>query len=307
MGIIEQAVLRLEALNRAGLSQSVGEPQTSDDARAPEVPRLSRIPQHEHAAAKRVHPRAEVKLDLNRLQKLGHLVPAQARTAHAQEFRHIKRPLLLNARRKGAVAERLSLIMVTSALPGEGKTFCAINLALSIAAEIDSSVLLVDADVVRPEVMARLGLEAKRGLLDILSDERLTLDDVILRTNVPKLSILPAGMPNEASTELLASATMNKLLEQLACGGCGHVVVFDAPPLLVTTEAAVLASHVGQVVMVVEASRTPRAAVQRAFAALESSPIVMSVLNKGRQPAGDDYGYGYGYYGYDSSRPHDPP
>jgi exopolysaccharide/PEP-CTERM locus tyrosine autokinase len=299
MGIIEQAALRLEALNRAGLSQPAGEPQqAAGGGGIPEVPRLSRIRQHEHGVGKETQgkPRIQVELDLDRLQRLGHLVPTQTRTLLAQEFRHIKRPLLRNVQCKAA-AERSSLIMVTSALPGEGKTFCAINLALSIAAEVDSSVLLVDADVVHPEVMDRLGLDARKGLLDLLTDERLTLDDVVMRTNVPKLSILAAGKPNDASTELLASSMMDELLERLVAAGHGRVVIFDAPPLLVTTEAAVLASHVGQVVMVVEASRTPLAAAQQAFAALEQSPIVMSVLNKGRHPVAAD---GYGYYQYGS-------
>jgi receptor protein-tyrosine kinase len=189
----------------------------------------------------------------------------------------------------------MSLIMVTSALPGEGKTFCAINLAMSMAREIDTSVLLVDADVVRPEALTRLGVSPRMGLLDLLIDQNITLEDVMLATNVPKLTLLPAGNYNSRSTELLASDAMNRLLGDLAVRYSDHVVIFDSPPLLVTSEAKVLASRVGQVLVVVEACKTPCAAIERAFATLEQCQTVMSLLNKGDEPAP---GYGYGdYYG----------
>jgi receptor protein-tyrosine kinase len=164
---------------------------------------------------------------------------------------------------------------------------------MSLASEIDTSVLLVDADVVRPASMQRMGLQAEKGLLDVLTDTSLDLSDLILRTNVPKLSILPAGPRNHRSTELLASDAMNTLLLSLLSRYPDCIVIFDAPPLLVTNEATVLASLVGQVMLVVEASKTPRSAIAQAFAALEQCPIVMSVLNTAPEPAA---GYGY-YYG----------
>lgn len=205
----------------------------------------------------------------------------------------MKRQLLKNARSQGAAEHRLSLIMVTSALPREGKTFCAINLALSIAAEIDTSVLLVDADVVQPAMMNRLGIKAGRGLLDVLTEPGLDVDDVILQTNVPKLAILPPGTRNVMSSELLSSAAMESLLVSLAWRDPNRVVIFDAPPLLMTNEAKVLASRVGQVLLVVAASSTPRSAVMQAFATVEQCPIVMSVLNKTSQSVAP---YGYGQY-----------
>lgn len=240
-------------------------------------------------------PTVTVTLDLERLERLGHIISTQTRSTQAEEFRQIKRPLLKNARGDNAVANRLSLIMVTSALPREGKTFCSINLAMSMAAEIDTSVLLVDADVVRPEMLGRLGLSPCKGLLDVLTDPHLKLSDVILKTNVPKLSILSSGTPNSMSTELLASEAMEALLVSLATRHPDRIVIFDAPPLLVTNEAKVLASRVGQVVMVVTASSTPRKAAEQAFAAVEQCPIVLSVLNKAHEPAVPG-GYGY-YYG----------
>jgi receptor protein-tyrosine kinase len=212
------------------------------------------------ASMPKVHAMS-VNLDLVRLERSGHLVPTQTRSALAEEFRQIKRPLLRHARSADAAARRLSLIMVTSALPLEGKTFCAINLAMSIAAEIDTSVLLVDADVVRPDVPPRLGFRADKGLLDVLGESGTSLAEVVLTTNVPKLSILPAGRRSAMSTELLASAAMERLLISLATEQPDRVVIFDAPPLLLTNEAKVLASRLGQVVLVVHASRTPRGVV----------------------------------------------
>lgn len=239
-----------------------------------------------------VDARHTVRLDLDRLTRSGRIVPPHARTPQAEEFRNMKRQLLRNARMQKNAYERMTLIMVTSSLPREGKTFCAINLALSMAAEIDTSVLLVDADVLQPSVMSRLGIEAEKGLLDVLSEQGLELDDVILQTNVPKLSILPAGTRNAMSSELLACSAMEALLSSLAESDPTRVVIFDTPPLLLANEAKVLASRVGQVLLVVEASTTPRSAVGHSLAALEDCPVVMSVLNKAHQSA-VPYGYGY--------------
>ena len=286
MRIIEEAANRLEVLRRSGAVMPWLIPDTPGGEvlaqREEHWPRL----QVRHAPEARP-PRTPpgVTLDLERLQALGYLVPAQSGTTLAREFRRIKRPLLESAQRDATAPDRLSLVMVTSAVAGEGKTFCAINLALSIAAEIDTSVLLVDADVVHPEVMQRLGVEADKGLLDVLTDARLGLADVIRQTNVPRLSILPAGTPSGLSTELLASRAMQQLLDELAMTAPRRVVIFDAPALLATTEAAVLASRVGQVLLVVQARRTPCRTVREAFACLQSQPHVTSLLNQGRPPA----------------------
>ena len=232
------------------------------------------------------HPPAQgpgTLIELKRLERDGLLAAPTSQTPLARAFRHAKRPLMENLLDPGCMAERRGLIMVTSALNGEGKTFCALNLALSLAAEIDTEVLLVDADVVRPELMRRLGVHPERGLLDLLVKPGLALDEVVLATNVPKLSLLGAGTPHALSTELLASEAMDRLLASLAARGPGRLVVFDGPPLLPTSEAQVLASRVGQVVLVVEASRTPRGAVQQALELLQACPLVLPLLNKTRQ------------------------
>jgi len=222
-------------------------------------------------------------------------VPSQARSKLAEQMRIIKRPLLANANGdSGQTIPRGNLIQVVSAMPEEGKTFFAINLAMSIAMEVDHHVLLVDADVLRPSVLRRLGVEPAPGLLDVLQSKDLPLSDVLLRTNVEKLSILPAGAANQKSTELLASAAMSTLLDELAAKYSDRIIVFDAPPLIPTTESRVLASHVGQVVMVVEAEKTTHSVVAQAYAAVAQCPVVLSVLNKCQNKgAGDAYGYYY--------------
>lgn len=257
----------------------------------------SSVPAAEPTAKPNPQVSRGVHIDLARLASLGMVTPDVPRSPIAEEYRLIKRPLLRNATATGPAAIRNgSLIMVTSALPGEGKSFTAINLAVSMAMELDYTVLLVDADVSRPSILNRLGLPPERGLMDVLGGEVSDLGDVLLRTNIEKLSILPAGMPHARATEMLASEAMNRLLEQIANRYPDRIIVFDSPPLLVTTEARVLATHMGQVVIVVEAARTTHGTVKQALATIESCPVKLMVLNKSRDnAAGSYYGYGYGY------------
>jgi receptor protein-tyrosine kinase len=238
----------------------------------------------------------QVEIDLARLASMGYLTANTARSRLADEYRVIKRPLLTNALQKSPTRVELgNLIMITSAVPGEGKTFTAINLALSMAMELDTTVLLVDADVARPSVLERLGLPRTKGLMDIVTEPGLDPADVLLRTNIERLSILPAGTHHPRATELLASDGMNRLLEELASRYEDRILVFDAPPLLPSTESRVLATHMGQVVVVVEAERTQRSLLIQALATIESCPVVMTLLNK---VASSEVGsYYYGYYG----------
>ena len=292
MGVIDQASKRLEELKRAGISL----PRAATGlARRGEVHARRTLGAALGAAASE-EPRMSVMLDLARLEQAGHLVRPETRSALAEQFRYIKQPLLRNLRALDDLHDRQSLVMVTSALPREGKTFCAISLALSIAAEVDTSVLLVDADVLAPCVLQRLGVRADKGLLDLLMDPGLALSDVVLGTNVPGLRLLPSGTQTTLSTELLASDAMEELLGSLAGDAPHRVVIFDAPPLLMTNEARVLASRVGQILLVVEAYNTPRSVVGQAYAAVAQCETVMAVLNRAPQPA-IPLGYGYGYGG----------
>ena len=161
--------------------------------------------------------------------------------------------------------------------------------------ELNRTVLLVDADVARPSLPLLLDLPSKEGLLDVLENTSLDLGQVLLTTNVDNLSILPSGTPHAHATELLASDAMARLLEEVAARYSDRIVLFDSPPLLVTTEARVLAAQMGQIVFVVHAESTLQAEVQRALATIESCPIKLLVLNQARTTAQGAYGYGYGY------------
>ncbi len=249
------------------------------------------------AGAERVSPNSKrFDLDLARLAAGGFITPDAPRSQLANEFRVIKRPLLSNVKGKSPTPiARPNLIMVTSAMPGEGKSFTALNLAVSVAMELDSTVLLVDGDVAQPSLSRILELPPSKGLIEVLSDSRLTVADVMLRTNIDKLSIMPAGAPHERNTELLASDAMNQLLDEMSSRYPDRIVIFDSPPLLPTTESRVLATHMGQVVVVVEAQKTTQGKVAQALATIEECPVVMTVLNKASR---SDVGEYYGYYSY---------
>jgi protein-tyrosine kinase len=320
VSIVEQAARRLEQLRRSGVevhghvgpagaaptepTRSDGVPaklarlldekgtQPGDGVREPGRPMLRDVsPLPGPAPAERESRRVEI--DLAQLAAMGYLTPETPRTRIADEFRVIKRPLLANVNGTATPpSARANLIMVTSSLAGEGKTFVSINLAISLAMELDKTVLLVDADVSRPSVLSRLGLPASAGLLDVLTDPDMQVSDVLVRTNIDKLSILPSGKANGRATELLASDAMNRLLNQMATRYSDRIVVFDAPPLLPSTESRVLATYMGQVVVVVEADRTPHKSLNQALATVESCPIVLPLLNKiSRSEVGSYYGY----------------
>jgi receptor protein-tyrosine kinase len=238
-------------------------------------------------------------INLARLHRMGVVAPDAEKSQIAEEFRIIKRPLIANAFGQGAARIRNgNLIMVTSSLPGEGKSFCAINLAISMAMEMDRTVLLIDADVAKPRVPEYLGIHADKGLLDVLQDKDLKLSDVLIKTDIAKLSVLPAGRTYKRATELLASAAMTRLVEDIGNRYPDRIILFDSPPLLATSEASVLATHMGQIVMVVEAEKTSQDAVREALSHIESCEVVGMLLNKTTPTPGADYYYGYyGSYG----------
>ena len=205
----------------------------------------------------------------------------------------LKRPLLRNALgQAGTRVRNGNLVLVTSALQGEGKTFTAANLAISIAMEFDNTVLLVDGDVAHPALPELLGIPKAPGLLDLLLREDLDIGDTVRQTNIEKLSILPAGTRHRRATELLASEKMALLLRELASRVPDRIIIFDSPPLLATTEARVLATQMGQVVMVVAADATSQHAVRQALATIENCEVVLMMLNKS---AKTDVGTYYGY------------
>jgi len=233
------------------------------------------------------------RVDLDRLRKQSIVTPDGERTPIAESFRRIKRHILTNLANPKAGAPA-NLVLVTSALAGEGKTFCAINLAISIALEMDRTVLLVDADVAKPGVPQALGLKAEKGLMDVLRDRRIDLAEVLWKSDIDKLTVLPAGTAHQHATELLASGAMRELLRDLASRYHDRIMIFDSPPLLAASEAGVLASQMGQIVLVVEAGKTSETALKDALGRIESSNVAGLLLNKGEGPG---LGYDYGGYG----------
>ncbi len=197
-----------------------------------------------------------MELDLPKLASAGYLEPEDPESLMANEFRKIKRPLIQACQGKlAAPVANANRIMVTSSVPGEGKSFISLNLALSIAMERDSTVLLIDADTTRRSLSRLLGIGSKTGLLDLLGGSPVDVSDALLRTNVERLTLLPAGQPRRHATELLASEAMEHLVEELASRYADRIVIFDTPPLLGAPEPAVLATHMGQILVVVEADK----------------------------------------------------
>ena len=318
--LIEQAAKRLEQLRQAGVevpsavardipnltprelvpvAASLTQPAIT--AASTQADAVSETPAEQPASTSR-----RVELNLDTLSASGIVNPHSPRSQIADQYRVIKRPLITNAMGRGAsVIANSNLIMVTSALPGEGKSFNAVNLAMSIATELDNTVMLVDADVARPSVMRMLGLPDSPGLLDIVQDESRDLSSVLLKTNIDKLTILPSGTPHPRATELLASDAMIRLLNDMATRYADRLIIFDSPPLLLTTESRVLATHMGQIVMVVHAGKTLQTDVRQAIATIESCPVKLMLLNKASQLFKDGYGYGYGYgYEQEAGRKH---
>lgn len=244
--------------------------------------------------------RVLVEIDRAALRQAGLMPPEEEESRLVDEFRHIKRPIVAHALGKRATkVENGRLIMVASALAGEGKTFTCINLALSMARERDISVVLVDADVAKPHITRMFGLDDQPGLLDVLDDpDAHDYKSLVIETDVPGLGILPAGRPRGNATELLASDGMDALLQAYRRDNIQRLVLFDSPPLLQTPEARVLASLVGQVALVVRAGVTPKHVVLDALGALDESKAINLILNQVRHGGAADYYGGYHGYGY---------
>jgi len=237
-----------------------------------------------------------VNIDYDLLRKAGLLAPNAQQHRIADQYRLFKRPILNIACGRGAYqSDDANLVMIASPMPGDGKTFNCINLALSIATEKDMSVLLVDADVAKPHISRLFGVDNEPGLIDLLTDESLAVGDFLLKTNVPGLRLFPAGQNSQHATELLASKRMASIVKTLSTTFPDRIVIFDSPPLLVTSEAPVLASLMGQIVVVVCAGVTPQHAVLEAVENLDPEKAISLVLNKSGKGLGIDGYSGYGY------------
>jgi Mrp family chromosome partitioning ATPase len=233
-----------------------------------------------------------------RLAEHGLIVPDDGATALLEEFRIVKRQVLLAARdaRASGRGELAQRVLVSSPLPGEGKTFCAVNLALAIAAEKDTEVVLVDADFAKPSIPALLGLDGGQGLMDALADPRLPIERCVIPTDVSGLFVLPAGNRSSSDSEYLASAGTREVFGRLTAGAPNRLVIFDSPPALAASPASELARHVGQALVVCRADHTGQTALEDALSLLSACGDIKLLLNAARfSPSGRRFGsYGYG-------------
>jgi protein-tyrosine kinase len=251
-------------------------------------------------AAKLAHG-GTVVLDFVQLRQDGRLPPETLMHRTEEEFRRIKWPLLnAIAHRDGAGPAQNNMVLVTSAIPGEGKTFNALNLALSIARDRDLEVLLVDGDLAQPSLTVSLGLTGRPGITNLLRDTTLQLDDVVYTTNIPQLEVVPAGVRHDNAPELLASARMAAVVEQLCARASPGVVIVDSPPVLATNEAQVMTRYAGQVLMVVRADTTEQRVLAEALSLVDRSRPVSAVLNRVEPSLVSRY-YSHYYYGYGRS------
>jgi len=293
---IQDALRKLQG-NASASAQSSAQKRNSSGRRLPE----SAIPT---AHKKKVEFNGEkFHLDEKQLIRRGLLAPLEHAAPVADEFRRIKRPLIDNAiKRGGNNGDHMNLIMVASPLPGAGKTFCSVNLAASISLERELNVLLVDADVAKPHISHSFGLADRTGLIDILVDETMSVDEVLVRTDLNDIQVLPAGRKHSQSTELLASERMEEVMHELATRYPDRLIVMDSPPLMITSEAQAVARQAGQIALVVECGKTTNQEIQEALEQLDTDKAINIILNKSLYAqAGGYYGGGYGSYGFNEN------
>ena len=235
-----------------------------------------------------------IKFDYERLKNLGILTPDTINITLSEQFRRIKMPILANAYGNSMLeTDSRNMIMVTSSLQNEGKSFTSFNLAMSIAKEFNHTVLYIDADITQRTLENLLGVSARPGLVDYLLDGDRDLARLLLKTDVPRLTLLPSGRAYDRVTELWSSQRMNALMDELSSRYHDRVIIFDAPPLLQDSSASILARLVGQVIIVVEAEKTPKHVVEEAVSTLDGTQYVGLILNKSNQRATSDYDYYY--------------
>jgi protein-tyrosine kinase len=291
MSLVEQAIARMR--NQA----NAGKPKTADAGLKSAAPTPVVDQVYEPAMAAKW-----ITLNTATLRAGGYLPEEGKDRQFAEHYRRIKRPLIDKALSGATAVGDPRVIMITSALPGDGKTFTSVNLALSMALERDISVLLVDCDVAKRHISQIVGLKGDMGLLDSLVDESIEIESLVVQTNLRGLSILPAGNRAEATAELLSSNRMRQIITMLCARDPRRILLLDSPPLLVTNEGRTLIKVAGQIVLVVRAGHTPRHAVQEAVALFDSQQAGGLILNQVAVGSGEGY-YGYGSYGIEVDEP----
>jgi len=287
MSLVEQAIARMR--NQANAAKSAA-------ATTAVLPKASTLPAVAETMLEPSRITKRMSLDMRALRAHGYLPEEGKDREFAEHYRRIKRPLIDKALSATTAVGEPRVIMITSALPGDGKTFTSVNLALSMALERDISVMLVDCDVAKRHISEIAGIGEEKGLLDALVDESVDIESLVVQTDLRTLSILPAGRRVEATAELLSSIRMRQLLNTLCARNPRRIVLLDSPPLLITNEGRSLVKVAGQVVLVIRAGRTPRHAVQEAVALFDPQQAGGIILNQMAAASSEAY-YGYEAYG----------
>jgi protein-tyrosine kinase len=301
MSIIENAIARMRN-QAAAKNPPRAEPSAKVEFRAKAN---VRPPEINYAAP--VEPSKKMTLDMGELRRRGYLPEESKDRQFSEHYRRIKRPLIDKAI-ASAIPGEPRVIMVTSALPGDGKTFTSLNLALSMALERDVSVVLVDCDVVKRHISQIVGLKNEPGLLDSLMDESVDVESLVVQTDHRGLAVLPAGTRTETTSELLSSNRMRQIMRNLCLRDPRRILLLDSPPLLITNEGQALVNMADQVVLVVRSGHTPRYALQEACALFDEKRAGGIILNDVASAGGSGY-YSYGSYeayGVSDSNAHSP-
>lgn len=307
LGLIARAGRRLQkpqenriAPATSGERINASPPSSSDQVWKPVLPAASTGPlarQERLLDASPGEP-TPIKLSFSELRRSRILTPDNLRSNLGFEFRSIKRKLLNSANNEGV---RTNLVMVSSARPSEGKTFTSVNLAISLAAERDFRVLLIDADVVRPKVTTFFEPVCREGLTDLLKGECGNIANISHRcSDLPNLEVVFAGDADDHSPELLGSRRMSEICKQLSERYAGGIIVIDTPPVLASAETASLAGFMHQIIMVVASGQTTRTQLQAALEQVSVCRNISLLLNKApewNRILGDTYYYYYGYGG----------
>lgn len=235
-------------------------------------------------------------IDAVSLERAGMMDWSRTRTRISEEFRLVQRQIIRSAFGPGSEPGFSNLLLVTSARPGEGKSFMTSNLAGSIARQGDHHVLLVDADSKHDSICSSLGLAQARGLLDLAADANLDPSLLIVRTPIERLSILPVGRERERSAELFSTKEMTQLIQSLGRRFADRLLILDTPPCLSTSDPAILAQVVGQILFVVEANRTQREEIEASLDLIQSCPTITMVLNKQQMSSRYTFGAYSSYY-----------
>lgn len=264
-GILEQASVPDEGATSA----------TGDQSSSSETPDLGQSPVPPDEGG------GQPFVDMTSLFRAGMIDWNRVRSRVSEEFRLVQRQIVRTAfTAAGAEPGFSNLLMITSSIPGEGKSFTSLNLAACIARQRDHYVLLIDIDSKRDSFCMALGLGDAPGLLDLAANPDIDPSQVIAKTAIEHLSVLPIGIERDLGPELFASKQMTKLIQALGRRYADRLIVLDAPPTLSTSDPAALAPIVGQIMFVVEAERTQREEVESSLDLLQACPTITLLLNK---------------------------